>query len=103
MRSAGGAYGPGGQEAFSGRGAWGGCLPRLLVDQSRATAATALRAYDPATMWAPHPSGGAAGLDGNARNARLDKLCFAGGPWTNAPTAGEAVGMTRSTDCAADL
>ena len=46
---------------------------------------------------------GAAGLDGNARNARLDKLCFAGGPWTNAPTVGAAVGMARSTDCIADL
>jgi hypothetical protein len=52
---------------------------------------------------APQPDRGAAGLDGNARNARLDKLCFAGGPWTNAPTAGEAVGTARSTDCVTDL
>jgi hypothetical protein len=67
------------------------------------TAAAEPRPYDPATVRAPRHDRGATGLDGNARNARLDKLCFAGGPWTNAPTADEAVGMARSADCIADL
>ena len=104
VRSAGGAYGPGGQEAFRGRGAWWFAYHAYSSATSRASASTtAPRAYDPATVRAPQPERAAAGLDGNARNARLDKLCFAGGPWTNAPTAGEAVGTARSTDCVADL
>ena len=104
VRSVGGAYGPGGQEAFRGRGAWWFAYHAYSSTTSRASAALAEpRVYDPATVRAPQPDRGAAGLDGNARNARLDKLCFAGGPWTNAPTAGEAVGTARSTDCVTDL
>jgi hypothetical protein len=104
VRSTGGAYGPGGQEAFRGRGAWWFAYHAYSSATSRASAATsAPRAYDPATVRAPWAGRGAAALDGTTRNARLDKLCFAGGPWTNAPTAGEAVGMARSTDCVADL
>jgi Glycosyl hydrolases family 43 len=104
VRSAGGAYGPGGQEAFRGKGHWWFAYHAYPSTTGRASAAMAgPRAYDPATVRAPRPERGAAGLDGSARNARLDKLCLAGGPWTNAPTAGSAVGMGRSTDCVADL
>jgi hypothetical protein len=104
VRSAGGAYGPGGQEAFRGRGHWWFAYHAYPSATARAAAArSAPQTYDPATVRAPRPDRGASALDGNARNARLDKLCFAGGPWTNAPTAGEAVGMVRSTDCIADL
>jgi hypothetical protein len=104
VRSAGGAYGPGGQEAFRGRGHWWFAYHAYPSATARAAAALSEpRTYDPATVRAPRADRGASALDGNARNARLDKLCFAGGPWTNAPTAGEAVGTARSTDCIADL
>ena len=104
VRSIGGAYGPGGQEAFRQGGSWWLAYHAYSSATSRASAAVERpRAYDAATVRAPRPERGAAGLDGNARNTRLDKLCFAGGPWTNAPTAGEAVGTARSADCIADL
>jgi hypothetical protein len=104
VRSAGGAYGPGGQEAFRGRGAWWLAYHAYSSTTSRASAAASEpQAYDPATVRAPRGGRGASALDGNARNARLDKLCFAGGPWTNAPTAGEVVGTARHADCIADL
>ena len=103
VRSAGGAYGPGGQEAFRGRGAWWFAYHAYSSTSRAAASVDADRTYDPATVRAPRPERGATGLDGNARNTRLDKLCFAGGPWTNAPTAGEAVGTARSSDCVADL
>ena len=102
--SAGGAYGPGGQEAFRGRGHWWLGYHAYSSTTSRAAAGLPeARPYDPATVRAPRPHRGAAGLDGSARNARLDKLCFAGGPRTNAPTAGVAMGTARSRDCVADL
>jgi hypothetical protein len=104
VRSAGGAYGPGGQEVFRARGHWWFAYHAYPSAWSRSGAALSPpRPYDPATVRSPQPHRGASGLDGTARNARLDKLCFAGGPWTNAPTAGESVGTARSTDCIADL
>ncbi|MCI3950058.1 MAG: glycoside hydrolase, family 43, partial [Acidimicrobiales bacterium] len=97
VRSAGGAYGPGGQEAFRGRGHWWFAYHAYSSTSSRAAASVdgGPRAYDPATVRAPRPDRGAAGLDAEARNHRIDKLCLAGGPWTNAPTAGQAIGTAR--------
>jgi hypothetical protein len=104
VRSAGGAYGPGGQEVFRGRGHWWFAYHAYSSAVERSSLAVERdRPYDPATVRLPRSDRSATGLDGNDRNARLDKLCFAGGPWTNAPTAGESVPAARSADCAADL
>jgi hypothetical protein len=101
VRSVAGAYGPGGQEVFRGRGHWWFAYHAYssAVERSGASLSTE-RPYDPATVRAPGGDGRrSAGLNGNDRNHRIDKVCVDGGPRTNAPTSGVAVGSARKADC----